>query len=251
MYDRAELVTAWAYGWATSRGTATPVPIAGGLRIDCGDSARYVLHELDRTVAAFSRDLTVPGTEIKVLSRTAALRSALGDDWSMYDPCHLMTRTLTYGPAEVRSPFAARIQQAGPTLIAAILDRDGDVVSSGRLAAAGRYGVIDQVWTRPTHQRRGLGTIVMAMLGNRAVDAGLTTGLLSATADGRALYSALLWTVVGELAGARRAKTISVSPGQSQNTPVDECDASSERTSSANAGARSPNRCGAAQENEK
>jgi hypothetical protein len=44
----------------------------------------------------------------------------------------------------------------------------------------------------------------MTLFGNRALDAGLTTGVLSATEDGRALYSALGWAVVGELAGAFR-----------------------------------------------
>jgi hypothetical protein len=46
---------------------------------------------------------------------------------------------------------------------------------------------------------------MMAMLGNRALDEGLSTGLLSATADGRGLYSALGWTIRGEPAGACRS----------------------------------------------
>lgn len=45
----------------------------------------------------------------------------------------------------------------------------------------------------------------MTMLANRAIEEGLTTGLLSATADGRGLYSAMGWTIRGELAGAFRS----------------------------------------------
>jgi hypothetical protein len=45
----------------------------------------------------------------------------------------------------------------------------------------------------------------MAVLGRRALDEGLTTGTLSATAAGRALYSTLGWAVSGELAGAFRS----------------------------------------------
>ena len=73
-----------------------------------------------------------------------------------------------------------------------------------RRARSGRYGVVDQVWTRPADRRRGLGTLLMTMLGNRAVSLGLTTGVLSATDDGRALYRSLGWAVRGALAGAFR-----------------------------------------------
>jgi predicted GNAT family acetyltransferase len=156
-------------------------------------------------VAALGRELTWPGTEIKALGDSAALRSALPDDWSMYDPCDLMTATFKHGGAAVHEPYVARIVEDGATLVGLVFDDNGDTVSSARLAPSGRYGVIDKVWTKPAHQRRGLGTILMTKLGNRALDSGLTTGLLSATADGRALYSALGWTVVENLAGAFRA----------------------------------------------
>ena len=45
-----------------------------------------------------------------------------------------------------------------------------------------------------------------------------------------------------------RAKSISVSPGQSQNKPLGERAASSARKSASNACSRPPNRCGAAKE---
>lgn len=209
MFDLAEMVSAWVHGWAISRGTSMPVAIADGLRVDLGPSgqpARYVLHTFDhRRVAALARELTLPGMEIKTLGDSAALRSVLPDDWSMYDPCDRMTAAFTHGAAEVHVPYVARIVEDGATLVGLVLDGDGDKVSSARLAPSGRYGVIDRVWTQPAHQRRGLGTVLMTKLGNRALDSGLTTGLLSATADGRALYSALGWTVVHQLAGAFRA----------------------------------------------
>jgi hypothetical protein len=50
-----------------------------------------------------------------------------------------------------------------------------------------------------------MGRAVMTMLGNRALDEGLATGLISATTDGRGLYSALGWEIRGELAGAFRS----------------------------------------------
>lgn len=74
------------------------------------------------------------------------------------------------------------------------------------LAASGPYGVVDKVRTRDADQRRGLGRTVMTMLANRALDEGLTTGVLSATEQGRHLYAALGWTIRDELAGAYRSE---------------------------------------------
>jgi predicted GNAT family acetyltransferase len=105
----------------------------------------------------------------------------------------------------VPSSCATEIVDDGGALLAVVRDGAADIVSSARLVACGRFGVIDRVRTRLADRRRGLGRAVMTMLGNRALDDGLTTGLLSATADGQALYSALGWVNRGELAGAFRS----------------------------------------------
>lgn len=211
MRDLAELTDAWAHGWAVSRGTAPPVAITGGLKIDIDQNrnlARYVLEPYDWPRAAtLARELTSPGTEIKLLGAAASLREALTSDWAMYGVHHLMTVTFARGVAETPPSCTARMVRDGDALIAMICDSEGDVVARGRLAASGRYGVIDRVRTRAADQRRGMGRAVMTMLGDRALEKGLTTGLLSATADGRGLYSALGWEVRGELAGAYRLRS--------------------------------------------
>jgi GNAT superfamily N-acetyltransferase len=207
--ELAELTSAWARGWAVSRGTPPPVPITGGLMINIDPSrnvARYVLSPDDWPRAAvLGHDLTVPGTEIKLAGAAARLRAALPDGWTMYDPHHLMTVAFTRGVVDVPVSCTARVGYDGAALLGSIRDGAGAVVSSARLAACGRYGVIDRVRTRPSDRRRGLGRAVMTVLGNRALDEGLTTGLLSATAEGRALYRALGWAIRGELAGAFRS----------------------------------------------
>jgi GNAT superfamily N-acetyltransferase len=207
--DLAELILVWARGWAVSRGMPPPVEITGGLMINIDrprNIARYVLNADDwRSVAVLGRELTVSGTEIKIVGSAARLRETLTSDWTVYDPHHLMTGAFTRGVAEVPPSFTARIVSDGGALLALVRDSAGDIVSSARLAACGQYGVIDRVRTRPTERRRGMGRAVMTMLGNRALDEGLTTGLLSATADGQALYSALGWAIRGELAGAFRS----------------------------------------------
>lgn len=209
MPDLRELTDAWARGWAVSRGTPPPVVIAGGLRITTDRAAavsRYVLDPGDwRGAAVLGRELTVTGTEIKIAGSAARLRTALSGDWTMYGPHHLMTAEFTRGVAEVPSSYHARIVDDEGALLGVIRDSAGDLVASARLAPSGPYGVVDRVRTRPADRRRGMGRAVMAMLGNRALDDGLTTGLLSATTEGRALYRALGWTIRGEMAGAFRS----------------------------------------------
>jgi predicted GNAT family acetyltransferase len=102
------------------------------------------------------------------------------------------------------APYAARIVMEGQTHIAHVLDADGGIAAWARLAPSGAYGVIDRVWTRAPHQRRGLGTTMMQLLADRAVAIGLTEGILSASEEGRALYLSLGWTVKSDLASAVR-----------------------------------------------
>jgi GNAT superfamily N-acetyltransferase len=209
MLDR-ELTEAWARGWAASRGTTPPTPIAGGMRIDIDtarDVARFVLQPHDwRRAARLGREVTVPGTEIKLVGAADRLRESLPGGWTIVGVHHLMTVAFTHGVAPLPASCTARIVDDGAAKIGMICDSDGAVVSSARLAPSGPYGVIDRVRTRAADQRRGLARAVMTMLGNRALDDGLSMGLLSATADGRGLYKALGWTICGELAGAFRSE---------------------------------------------
>jgi GNAT superfamily N-acetyltransferase len=199
-----ELTTQWVRGWAASRGAATPATIDGGFRVDAGPRVRYVLHTYDsKTLGRLGRELTEPGTDIKIVGPTRELRAALPDGWTMYPPCTLMTTAFTHRDVVLPQPYTSRIKHDGCALLGLILS-GGEVVSSGRLAMTGRYGIIDQVWTRPAYQRRGLGRQLMTILGNRAADLGRNAGLLSATDDGRALYERLNWTARGEIAGAVR-----------------------------------------------
>jgi hypothetical protein len=209
MPDLIELTTAWIHGWAVSRGAAAPVAIDGGFRVDTGPPhgrTRYFLHTLDReTLDRLGREPTGVGTEIKVAGPARELRAVLSADWTMYPPNDLMTVGFTYGTVEVPPPYAARILTDGRVLLGLVHDPDGHVASSARLAVHESYGIVDQVRTHGPHLRRGLGRVLMTMLGNRAADMGLTIGVLAATDEGRALYRSLGWTVRGELTGAYRS----------------------------------------------
>lgn len=76
-----------------------------------------------------------------------------------------------------------------------MLAGDGSVAACGQVAVTDETCVFDLIGAEPEHQRRGLGSTVMAALTNAAVDQGAVTEILGATVQGRALYEALGWHV--------------------------------------------------------
>ncbi|TDB82053.1 GNAT family N-acetyltransferase [Micromonospora sp. KC721] len=201
-----ELVMAWGRGWAVSRGVPGPVEVQGGFRADVGrpgHRVRYVLHTWDTDLLeALDRQVTAPGTWIKVSGCATDLRGALSTRWTMESSGYLMTAQFTVGAVEPPSPYETRVATDGEVVVATVVDATGTAAASGRLAPAGKCGVIDQVETSPAHRRRGLGTTVMRALSDHAARNELATGILVATEDGRRLYRALGWTVQSEIAVA-------------------------------------------------
>jgi GNAT superfamily N-acetyltransferase len=77
--------------------------------------------------------------------------------------------------------------------VATVVAPGGAVAASGRVATVGKIAIFDRIGAEPSHQRRGLGTVVMAALGQAARDRGARRAVLVATADGRHLYETLGW----------------------------------------------------------
>lgn len=203
--DLPDLVTSWVHGWAVSRAAPTPVAVPQGWRVNVGAPGhrlRYVLHTPDeQSLSQLGARQNAPGTWIKVAADPAYLRAALPPQWTMADTGFFMTTPLTDDADMPPTPYTIRTTITD-VVVAAVLDATGTPVASGRLAPAGVIGVIDQVETAPAHRRRGLGKIVMRLLGHHAVQLGMHTGALVATDDGRKLYSTLGWTVRTPIAAA-------------------------------------------------
>jgi GNAT superfamily N-acetyltransferase len=82
-----------------------------------------------------------------------------------------------------------------------VLAADGGLAAYGQIGLTGAACVFDQIVTEDAHQRLGLGTAVMGTLTNAAVENGVTTGILGASTQGRALYETLGWKVLAPLTG--------------------------------------------------
>ncbi|MEU4193292.1 GNAT family N-acetyltransferase [Kribbella sp. NPDC026611] len=70
---------------------------------------------------------------------------------------------------------------------------DGTTAARGMMAVIGSDAVMHDIQTDPAYRRRGLGSVVMGALAERALERGATTGLLMATTDGFHLYRKLGW----------------------------------------------------------
>jgi GNAT superfamily N-acetyltransferase len=206
-----EVAAAWARGWAVSRGTAAPVQVPGGLRIDVGlpdHPVRYVIPRYDEAaVRALVELLDQPGTWVKVCAEPVEVAAVLSSSWRISPPQFLMSTPLSargatdpvsppdLAGADASPPYRLEVVTSGACVDAGIRTADGRPAARGRAALTGDVAVVDQVETEPDHRRRGLGKQVMEALTDAGVRRGARTGVLVATEDGRALYSALGWSL--------------------------------------------------------
>jgi GNAT superfamily N-acetyltransferase len=201
----AALVEAWATGWALSRDVGPPVRVAGGHRIVVGQPGhveRYVFPTLDATTLSdMAARITAPGIFLKAFCASEALLAAVGPCWSPQAPGDLMAVDLVAVPPPAAPPagYFQNLRAEGAVLVVDIHDTQGELAASGRAALTGGFAVFDKIVTDPAHQRRGLGRIVMSVLGERARTLEAGQGVLVATPEGRALYEVLGWRFEGRM----------------------------------------------------
>ncbi|MGW1343617.1 GNAT family N-acetyltransferase [Kribbella sp. NPDC002412] len=180
----------WVHGWAICRNTPAPVEFRGGYRIDVGlpgHQVRYVLPTYDAELVGGAHQ---PDTWLKICGDVA-----LDPPWQVQPPEYLMTTELTQAAARVGSPYRLETALQGSVIQVVVRADDDSVAARGKAGLAGGCAVFDQIETDRGHRRRGLGRAVMGALSAAAQHAGARTGVLVATEDGRALYSALGWTL--------------------------------------------------------
>ncbi|MFV2120603.1 GNAT family N-acetyltransferase [Streptomyces sp. Act-28] len=206
----ADITAAWVQGWAVSRGAPPPVEEPWGYRIDVGLGRhvfRHVLPEPDEpTVRKLCETVTQPYAWLKVLAAPEDVARWITPGWAVPDdPGFMMYTDLRPGPAPtLPAGYTLHTEVHEGVHLVRVLARDGSLAARGQVAPTGRTAVFDQIETYEAHQRRGLGSTVMRLLHDAAAGAGATTGVLSATVQGRALYESLGWRYQGPLTGVVR-----------------------------------------------
>jgi GNAT superfamily N-acetyltransferase len=98
--------------------------------------------------------------------------------------------------------YTLDVSTTGRLLKAAVRTADGAPAATGQAGLTGGYAIFDQIATEPGHRRKGLGGAVMSALSAAAAPHGATTGVLVATAEGRALYRHLGWQEISAVTAA-------------------------------------------------
>lgn len=202
------LVRAWLAARSLARGLPAPVDAYGGYRVDTdGDTEirRWVFPAATAGISALADSITLPGYLIKLCGAPEKLRPLLPDHWHVQASGYFMGGTGTAGAAGKAAPrpcppgYLVETAQAGGVTAVRIVTSGGERAASGYAAETEKAFVVDRIATVPDHQRKGLGSVLMAALLSHKVCAA-TPELLVATEAGCALYKTLGWRVISTYA---------------------------------------------------
>lgn len=194
----------WVRGWAWCRDTSDPVEERDGFRVDVGLAGHRVRYVITGTASVRERSsLTAPGTWLKVCAPRDEVLPLLGPEWVVGEPEYLMSVPLG-GGAVGAPPAGYRVEVVGERgFHEVVVLGPGDVPAArGRFAVRDGAAVVDQVVTEPDHRRRGLGKLVVGLVGVRAAERGARVGVLVSTVAGRPLYESLGWRVDSDVVAA-------------------------------------------------
>ena len=189
----------WVAGWAHSRGisvgTVEGWPIAHiravslAWRIICAEPDPQTWETLLDDIAGdrLAMLTVVADDPAPYLAQVhPPVRVDRDDQW-------LMRRGLTGDDDDSAPAYDVEREEEGDQRLVVRLVRDERVAAEGYVAVRGVDAVFDRIETTPQFRREGLATWVMGALTGYAVGQGATTGLLTASVDGAALYTSLGW----------------------------------------------------------
>ncbi len=192
-----DLIAAWLHARSLARGLPLPVADSGGWRVDTGSAAETRRHVFTATGPGL-HDLGAATTEPRVFVKLAgtpeALLAVLPPRWQIDSVSSVMAGPAAPLSAPLPPGYRIEVEPGDTVVVLRILAPDGSIAASGRAARHDGVFIYDQIVTAEAHRRRGLGRAVMATLGGhrRAGE----REILTATADGEALYTTLGWSVV-------------------------------------------------------
>ncbi len=191
-----DLLFAWAGGRSRSRGLPPPVIDGDAVRVDTGlpgEDRRFIFAAVRPAITAVAARIDRPGILIKLCAPLPELLALLPAGWRGHPQAFLMALdgAMHPGARSLPATYSLSIGGDGPVHVVHVIASDGSLAARGRAVGNAGVFVFDQIVTEPAHRRRGLGGHVM-----RSLAACNTAGdrpVLTATAAGHALYTALGW----------------------------------------------------------
>jgi len=195
----------WASGYCAARGYGLPVVATTpqALWFDVGkpdQAGRFVLGDAsgEAAAAAFAA-VGAPHIYVDIAAPRGAILPHVPPRWQPRDAMWLMAAGTDMPAARPTSDFTIEVAEYANRFEAVARHVDGSLAARGVLGIHGTIAVYDQIVTEAQFGRRGLGSAIMAELGRLAVRRGATEWLLVATADGKALYERLGWTLRSDI----------------------------------------------------
>ncbi len=195
----------WAFGYCAARGYAPPVaaPATPALWFEAGkpdQAGRFILEKgTGEAAAAAFAAVEAPHIYVDIAAPRGTILPHIPPRWRARDPMWLMATGIDAPEARPAPGFAIEIGESADRFEAIARYTDGSLAARGVLGIHGDVAVYDQIVTEAQFGRRGLGSAIMAELGHHAARRGVTTRLLVATADGKALYERLGWTLRSDI----------------------------------------------------
>lgn len=195
----------WAFGYCAARGYAPPVAakMSPALWFDAGkpdQAGRFILGDTSgEAVAAAFAAVDAPYIYVDIAAPRDAILPHVPPRWQPRDPMWLMAAGTDMPAARPTPDFIIEVDERPCRFEAVARHSDGSLAARGVLGIHGTVAVYDQIVTEAEFGRRGLGSAIMAELGRHAARRGVTTRLLVATADGKALYERLGWTLRSDI----------------------------------------------------
>lgn len=192
------IVELWIRGWSLARGVGQPVKEEHYFRVEPGwpqQLRRYVFPELCDTIRILADRIAEPWVFLKVCASPEAVRELLPSRWMLQPPGFMMTcfSCMCSNTRALPGGYTITAAEEQGVSIVRILSAAGDTAAIGRIVFVEDHAVYDRIETHPDHRRRGLATAVMRELEKIAAERGAGKGILVATAEGKALYTALGW----------------------------------------------------------
>lgn len=193
-----DVVQTWVKGWTMTRQVPPPVFENGAYRIEVGlsDQIRHVFPACSQHVRQHAETINEPFVFLKVCAPPEFVRPHLPPRWRVDTLGYMMLLSGTMHDGTEALPdgysFSSRELGTAGTLLN-ILDADGEVAATGRIAFPGDLAIYDRIRTHENHRRKGLGRTIMKKLEALSEERGLRRAVLVATPDGRALYETLGW----------------------------------------------------------
>lgn len=200
-----DLLAVWTRGWALTRGVAPPVRDGAAWRIEVGapdQLRRFVFAEAGLEVTQRAETVREPHVFLKICADPATVWPLLPAGWDIRPSGFLMTLEGQMPDGSPPAGCQATFEAVGAVLFCRLV-LDGVEAARGRAVAVDGLTIFDRIAVETGYRRRGLGGEVMRRLHE---ETGQSRGVLVATSDGRALYSALGWRLHTEY-------TTAASPG--------------------------------------